>query len=61
MAPAQGDGDERAADGTFTSTTFIQRVNTTGGVAPAGGCDADRVGTTTPVFYTADYYFYRAA
>ena len=49
------------ADGTFTSTTFIQRVNTTGGMAPATGCDADHVGATAPVFYAADYFFYRAA
>ena len=48
------------AGGTLTSTTFIQRVNTTGGVAPATGCDADHVGATAPVYYTADYYFYRA-
>ncbi len=48
------------ADGTFTSTTFIQRVNTAGGAAPATGCDADHVGATAPVHYTADYYFYRA-
>ena len=47
-------------DGLFTPTTFIQRVNTTGGVAPATGCDADHVGSTAPVYYTADYYFYRA-
>ena len=48
------------AGGTFTSTTSIQRINTTGGLAPTTGCDADHVGTTQPVFYTADYYFYRA-
>ena len=48
------------AGGTFTGTTFIQRVNTTGGVAPATGCDADHLGATAPVYYTADYYFYRA-
>lgn len=48
------------AGGTLSSTTFIQRVNTTGGVAPATGCDADHVGATAPVSYTADYYFYRA-
>jgi hypothetical protein len=49
------------ADGTFSSTTFIQRLNTTGGLAPTTGCDADHVGSTAPVFYTADYYFYSAA
>jgi hypothetical protein len=48
------------ADGVFTSTTFIQRINTAGGVAPITGCDAAHVGTTTPVYYTADYVFYRA-
>ena len=48
-------------EGSFSPTTFIQRVHTTGGVAPGTGCDADHVGSTTPVFYTADYYFYRAA
>ncbi len=49
------------ADGTLSSTTYIQRLNTTGGLAPATGCDADHVGATAPVYYTADYYFYRAA
>ncbi len=49
------------AGGTLSSTTFIQRVNTTGGMAPVAGCDADHVGATAPVLYTADYYFYRAA
>ena len=48
------------AAGTLTSTTFIQRIATTGGVAPATGCDADHLGATVPVSYTADYYFYRA-
>lgn len=46
--------------GLFSSTTYIQRVNTTGGLAPATGCNAARVGALAPVFYTADYYFYRA-
>jgi len=45
----------------LTPTAYIQRINTTGGLAPARGCHAARVGTTTAVFYTADYYFYRAA
>ena len=45
----------------LTPTTYIQRVNTVGGVAPATGCDAAHVGATRPVFYTADYSFYRAA
>jgi uncharacterized protein DUF3455 len=40
----------------FTQTTYIQRLNTTGGVAPAGGCT---FGASASVPYTADYYFYR--
>ncbi len=47
------------ADGAFASTTFVQRINTTGGVAPATGCDAHHMGATAPVAYTADYYFYK--
>lgn len=46
--------------GTFTAATYIQRINTTGGLAPATGCDQAHAGATTAVSYTADYYFYRA-
>lgn len=48
-------------DGTFSSTTYIQRLNTTGGLAPTSRCDAVHVGASAPVSYTADYYFYRPA
>jgi hypothetical protein len=43
--------------GVFNGVTFIQRVNTTGGTAPAspGTC----AGEEASVYYTADYYFYR--
>ncbi len=46
---------------TLSKTTFVQRLNTKGGSAPAEGCStlAD-VGSQTLVPYTADYYFYRA-
>ena len=44
--------------GVFSDITYVQRVNTTGGVAPATGCDATTAGTDTRVAYTADYYFY---
>jgi hypothetical protein len=46
------EGDKLAA------TTFIQRVNTVGGVAPAGACPA--VGTRAFVPYETDYVFYKA-
>jgi hypothetical protein len=48
------DGGDR-----LTNITFVQRLNTAGGVAPATGCTslAD-VGHTAFVPYTADYFFY---
>lgn len=50
-----------AGGGVMTATTYIQRLNTTGGVAPAEGCSvASDVGKQKLVPYTADYYFYRA-
>jgi hypothetical protein len=45
----------------LTSTTYIQRLNTTGGVAPSTGCaGSGDVGARSFVPYTADYLFYRA-
>ena len=46
--------------GTFVGTTYIQRINTVGGVAPAAPCDAGRVGTKQTVSYSADYVFYKS-
>jgi hypothetical protein len=43
--------------GIFGRTTFIQRVNTVGGIAPAAPGAA--VGETARVPYTAEYVFYR--
>jgi hypothetical protein len=44
----------------LTATTFIQRLNTTGGVIPATGCStADDYRKKAFVPYTADYYFYK--
>jgi len=44
----------------MTKTTFIQRLNTKGGSAPADGCSTPAdVGNQTLVPYTADYYFFR--
>jgi hypothetical protein len=43
----------------LTKTTFIQRVNTHGGSAPATGCaEAANVGSRAFIAYTADYVFY---
>lgn len=43
--------------GIFERTTFIQRVNTTGGRAPATA--PAQAGQEARVQYTAEYYFYR--
>lgn len=46
--------------GMFAGVTSIQRVNTSGGVAPSGGCDETHVGDEARVAFTADYYFYKS-
>jgi len=52
---------EGPAGGKFlTRTTYIQRLNTKGGTAPADGCTTvTDVGKQKLVPYTADYYFFR--
>lgn len=46
----------------LTQTTFIHRVNTSGGLAPATGCaQSSDLGKKAFVPYTADYFFYTAA
>ena len=42
----------------FSRVTFIQRVNTVGGIAPTD--PGDFVGEEVEVPYTTEYYFYRA-
>jgi hypothetical protein len=44
--------------GVFSDVTYVQRVNTTKGKAPATGCDAAHAAAEVKVGYTADYYFY---
>ena len=52
--------DGPTGGGTLTKTTFIQRLNTSGGVAPSTGCSSPSdVGKLAFVPYTADYFFYR--
>jgi len=46
-------------DGRMDAVTYIQRLNTVGGLAPAGGCDATTVGNVARVGYSATYYFYK--
>jgi uncharacterized protein DUF3455 len=47
---------------TLTAVTFIQRLNTAGGLAPTDGCSQlANVGAKAFVPYTADYFFYKDA
>ena len=47
--------------GVFSTVTYIQRVATVGGIAPADGCDQSAAGTARAVPYTAVYAFYYGA
>ena len=56
-------GQESGVDGghRLTDAVFIQRVHTSGGVAPETGCSAaEHVGAKSLVPYATDYYFYKA-
>ncbi len=44
--------------GAMQGVTYIQRLNTRGGVAPAAACDASTRGARQQVAYEADYVFY---
>lgn len=47
------------AHGEFSNTSYIQRVNTVGGMAPASDeCTSASRGRTVRVPYTADYVYY---
>ena len=55
----QSVGNKKGATGgnLLADTTFIQRLNTSGGAVPTSVCT---VGQTQLVPYTADYFFFRA-
>lgn len=44
--------------GTFTGASFINRINTVGGLPPEKGCDGNHLGSEKRVNYSADYVFY---
>ena len=50
--------DPAMGAGSMMGVTYIQRVNTKGGVAPATMCDAAAKGQRQQVSYEADYVFY---
>jgi hypothetical protein len=46
--------------GVMTTVSYVQRVNTKGGVAPSKKCSADNAGEKAEVDYKADYKFWKA-
>jgi hypothetical protein len=46
--------------GRMDEVTFLQRVDTRGGLTPTGGCDGSTLGAVASVAYTATYCFYEA-
>lgn len=52
------DGFYSEGPGIFEGTAYIQRVNTTGGLAPS--TPPTRIGEVVRIPYTAEYFFYRA-
>jgi Protein of unknown function (DUF3455) len=47
--------------GAFAGVTYIQRVNTAGGVVPPAPCDEASIGSKRTVGYSADYVFFKGA
>jgi len=47
--------------GVFEKITFIQRINTQGGLPPLSSCNANHLGSEKGVTYTADYIFYQSS
>ncbi len=45
-------------DGLFSDVSFINRVNTDGGLPPVSGCNSNHLGSEKRAAYTADYIFY---
>ncbi len=54
-------GNPAMGTGAMTGVTYIQRVDTKGGVAPATPCTAGNLDAKEIVKYQADYIFYKAS
>jgi hypothetical protein len=51
-------GVSNRGNGAFSTTTYVQRVETVGGVAPMDGCVSSAAGAERSVDYAATYHFY---
>ena len=45
-------------NGLLANVSFINRINTHGGLPPSSGCDANHLGSEKRSGYSADYIFY---
>jgi hypothetical protein len=52
--------DVAGGQGALTAVSYVQRVNTQGGIAPAKKCSADNDGEKAEVSYKAEYRFWKA-
>lgn len=55
------EAQEHTGSGAFATITYVQRLDTVGGVAPAEGCDESHEGEEVRVPYEATYAFYYPA
>ena len=65
-APGPGDirwlllqGVGTSAPGVLAGATYVQRIETQGGIAPSEACSQGKAGVKRSVPYSADYLFYR--
>lgn len=52
--------DTSGGQGLLTTVSYVQRVNTKGGVAPSKKCSADNEGDKADVDYKAEYRFWKS-
>lgn len=51
---------QNSGEGVFANVTYVQRLHTSAGAAPATGCDASTVGAEVRMPYSTLYYYYAA-
>jgi Protein of unknown function (DUF3455) len=49
---------DRKGNGLLASVSYIQRINTQGGISPITVCDANHLGSEKRIPYSADYLFF---
>ena len=52
--------NQATGNGVMADLTYIQRLNTVGGIPPSQNCDRGNIGQEMKVSYQADYVFYTA-